>query len=186
MREVRPLTIGSDPVRRARVKEFPLEDHCILLVVILFALSAVAPCDGRSRWAHSDSSWHITATAARSLCIQKILTASQSIPTGKQAICSWIPAHQRRSFIGRAWANWTDRDRNGTSGAFGKGREHFGLTTIHSLTMGNYTLEYAVAVASDNDKGRNLSFRQQRRTFWSAGDDTLRRCSRSWKSSALR
>ncbi|MDP9254271.1 MAG: aspartyl protease family protein [Verrucomicrobiota bacterium] len=41
-------------------------------------------------------------------------------------------------------------------GAFGKGREHFGLTTIHSFTMGNCTLlNLPVAVASDNE-GRGI------------------------------
>jgi predicted aspartyl protease len=41
-------------------------------------------------------------------------------------------------------------------GAFGKGREHVGLTTIHSFTMGNCTLlNLPVTVASDNE-GRGI------------------------------
>jgi predicted aspartyl protease len=46
--------------------------------------------------------------------------------------------------------------KESVGGAFGKGREHFGITTIHSLTMGNCTLlNLPVAVASDNE-GRGI------------------------------
>ena len=46
--------------------------------------------------------------------------------------------------------------KESVGGAFGNSRERFGLTTIHSLTMGNCTvLNLPVAVASDNE-GRGI------------------------------
>lgn len=46
--------------------------------------------------------------------------------------------------------------KQAVGGAFGRGREHFGITKISSLTMGNCTLlNMMVAVASDNE-GRGI------------------------------
>ncbi len=60
-----------------------------------------------------------------------------------------------RGSLGKLGLTETETQQS-VHGAFGRGRERFGLTTIHSLTMGNCTLlNMPVAVASDNE-GRGI------------------------------
>lgn len=160
MREVSPLTIGSDPVRRARVKEFPLgRSLCFAVVVILFALSAVAPCDGAvalgtlgqflarhgyggAQLVHPENSYRLPINSNGK-------PGDLLVDTGASTSLIY------RASLGKLGLIATETEQ-AVHGAFGKGREHFGLTTIHSLTMGNCTLlNMPVAVASDNE-GRGI------------------------------
>jgi predicted aspartyl protease len=161
MREVRALTIDSDPVTRARVKEFPLgRSLCLAFVVVFFSVSGVVRCDGAvalgalgqflarhgyggAQLVHPENSYRLPINSNGK-------PGDLLVDTGASTSLIF------RGSLGKLGLVATETE-HAVHGAFGKGREHFGLTTIHSLTMGNCTLlNMPVAVASDNEGRRTF------------------------------
>jgi predicted aspartyl protease len=160
MSQVRALTIAFNPVKRARVKKFPLgRPLCWAVGTILFAILAVAPCDGAvalgalgqflaghgyggAQLVHPGNFYRLPITSNGK-------AGDLLVDTGASTSLIY------RASLSKLSVTATETE-HAVHGAFGKARKRLGLATIPSLTMGNCTLlNMRVAVASDNE-GRGI------------------------------
>ena len=154
------MTITPNLVTRARVKKFPLWNPWRRIsTVVIFSVLAVTSCDGAvalgalglflTSHGYGGAQLVHPGNLFRVPIISNGKAGDLIVDTGASTSLIY------RASIRKLGLTVTETE-HAVQGAFGKGRENFGRTTIQSLAMGNCVLlNMPAAVASDKE-GRGM------------------------------